>query len=156
MNPAEEERVTVLDVPQGHLIRFHNGEEIFSGLVAFAEDRKITAAWVQGLGALRSAEIGYFDIENKKYLRRKIEEETELAGLIGNLALVDGRPFPHLHVTLGRKDFTCLSGHLFEGFTGATVEMSVSPFAGTELVRAPDELTGLNLWSLPQKFTPAS
>jgi predicted DNA-binding protein with PD1-like motif len=148
--------LTVLEVPNGYLLRFFNGEEVFSGLIAFAEDRRITAAWVQGLGALSRAEIGYFDMESRVYLRKKIDEEVELAGLIGNLALVEGKPFPHLHVTLSRRDSIVMGGHLFEGHTSATVEIMITNFAGSRLERKPDELTGLNLWSLPQKFTPAS
>lgn len=148
--------MNVLDVPGGHLIRFLNGEEIFSGITAFAADRRIDAAWVQGLGALSRSEIGYFDFETRSYLRKRIEEEVELIGMTGNIGLVDDRPFPHLHVTLGRRDFTTLAGHLFEGHTGATVEILIARFAGAKLERKPDGLTGLNLWSLPDTFTPAS
>jgi predicted DNA-binding protein with PD1-like motif len=148
--------LTVLEVPHGYLIRFLHEEEVFSGLVAFATDRKITAAWVQGLGALSRAEIGYFDFEAKIYLRQKIEEDVEITGLIGNIAMADGRPFPHLHVTLGRRDFTAAAGHLFEGYAGATVELLVTVFADTSLERTADSLTGLKLWSLPETFTPAS
>jgi len=148
--------LTVLEIPNGFLIRLFNGEEVFSALTAFAVDRKITAAWVQGLGALSHAEIGYFDMETRAYLRKKVEEEVELAGMTGNLALVDGKPFPHLHVTLSRKNSSVMGGHLFEGHTSATVEMMITNFADTKLERKPDELTGLNLWALPDTFTPAS
>ena len=144
--------MTVLELPNGYLIRFMNGEEVFSGLTAFAVDRGITAAWVQGLGALSRAEIGYFDMESRSYLRKKVDEDVELAGLTGNLGLVEGKPFPHLHVTLSRKDCTVMGGHLFEGHTSATVEIMITNFTGSTLERKADELTGLNLWSLPQKF----
>lgn len=146
--------MTVLDVPGGHLIRFFHGEEIVSGLVAFAKSANLTAAWVQALGALSRAEIGYYDPEARKYERLAIEEDVEVTGLIGNLSLVEQEPFAHLHVTLGRRDFSTLGGHLFRGEAGATVEVLLLAFAGAKLERARDEEIGLNLWALPRSFSP--
>ncbi len=145
--------MTVLELPDGYLIRFLSGEEIVAGLAAFAQQAGITAAWVSALGALSGAELGYWDAEGRAYLRRPVEEDVEVAALVGNVSRVDGQAFPHLHATLSRRDFSTLGGHLFRGVVGATVEMRVRTYPGTTLVRARDEAVGLNLWSLPRSFT---
>jgi hypothetical protein len=146
--------MTVLDLPDGFLIRFHRGEEVFSGLVAFAKRSGITAAWVNALGAMSSAELGYWDAEDQQYVRLPVEEEVEVAALVGNIARFEGEPIPHLHATLTRRDFSALGGHLFKGVAGATVEVYVRNYPGTGLIRARDAAIGLNLWSLPREFHP--
>lgn len=144
--------MTVLDLPDGFLIRFHSGEEVCSGLIAFARQAGITAAWVSALGALESAELGYFDAHRREYVRLDVREETELAGLVGNIARCEGEPIPHLHATLTRRDFTALGGHLFRAITGPTVEVYLRVYPDVRLVRTADAAAGLNLWSLPREF----
>jgi uncharacterized protein len=146
--------MTVLDLPDGYLIRFHRGEEVYSGLVAFARAAGITAAWVNGLGAMSAAELGYWDAEEQRYLRLPVAEEVEVAALVGNLARCEGEPIPHLHATLTRRDFSALGGHLFRGVVGATVEVRVRNYPGLALERTRDAAVGLNLWSLPREFHP--
>lgn len=146
--------MTYLEAPAGFLIRFHTGEELVGGLLAFAKARGITAAWIQGLGALERAEIGYFDRETRSYLRRVLEEDLEVAPVVGNLGRLGEEPALHLHVSLGRRDFSTLAGHLFAGNAGATLEIALWTFAGVRLERRADAATGLNLWSLPKEFAP--
>ena len=147
--------MTYQETPTGFVLRFFTGEEIYSGLVEFARAKGITAAWVQGLGALERAEIGYFDLHAKQYLRREITEDVEVAPLVGNLSRHEGEPIPHLHVTLGRRDFTALAGHLFSGHAGATLEIGIWNWGGLSFERRADAQVGLNLLSFPNDFAPA-
>jgi predicted DNA-binding protein with PD1-like motif len=143
--------MTYQELPIGYVLRFFHGEEIVAGLTAFCRERPLTAGWVNGLGALGRAEMGYYDLETHTYIRRTLEEDLELAPLMGNLSRVDGEPFFHLHATLGRKDFGALAGHLFSGTAGATVEVALFAFSGHAIERRRDETVGLNLWALPGK-----
>lgn len=147
--------MTYLETPAGLLVRFHTGEAVVTGLLALARERGIGAGWVQGLGALEHAEIGYFDPETRSYLRRTLEEDLEVAPLVGNLGRLGEEPIAHLHVCLGRRDFSALAGHLFAGRAGATLEVSVWTLAGVRLERRADAATGLNLLALPKTLAPA-
>ena len=148
--------MTYQELPIGYVLRFFHGEEIVAGLTAFCRERSLTAGWVSGLGALARAELGYYDLETRTYIRRTFEEDLELVPLVGNVSRLEGEPFFHLHATLGRRDFGALGGHLFSGTAGATVEVALFAFPGHSLERRRDETVGLNLWDLPGKgSTPA-
>jgi hypothetical protein len=144
--------MTILEVPYGFVARLFLGEEVHTVLGAFAKQRGITAAWVQGIGALRSAEIGYFDLETRTYDRETFDQDLEVAPLVGNIGIKDGEPFAHLHVTLGARDFSARVGHLFRGEAGATLELRIEVFPGATLLRLPDETVGLGLLALPERF----
>lgn len=47
-----------------------------------------------------------------KYLPIKVDEQVEVASLVGDIALADGKPALHLHAVLGRRDGTEMAGHL--------------------------------------------
>ena len=140
------------ETPGGYVARFFHGEEVLSTLISFAKERAIQAAWVQAIGALRSGEIGYYDLETRTYERWRFDEDLEVAPLVGNIGFKEGEPFPHLHVTLGARDFSARAGHLFRGEAGATLEMRVDVWPGLRLDRLPDAEVGLALMSLPNCF----
>lgn len=126
------------------VVRLETGEEISSTLVEFARAHAVDAAQVSGIGAAYHVVLGYFDRQARDYLRHTVEEEVEIVSLLGSIALKDGRPFPHLHVTVSGRDFRPLAGHFFEGYVGATCEVVVRPLPGY-LQRTQDDATGLYL-----------
>jgi predicted DNA-binding protein with PD1-like motif len=140
------------DIPGGYVMRFYLGEEVISTLISFVKEKGIGAGWVQGLGALRAGEIGYYDLHTRTYERWRFDEDLEVAPLVGNVGTKDGEPFPHLHVTLGARDFSARAGHLFRGEAGATLEMRFDVLPGVRLDRQPDERVGLGLLALPHRF----
>jgi uncharacterized protein len=91
--------------------------------------------------------VGFFDPDRKDYDRITVEEDTEVLALLGNLTVMDDAPRVHAHVTLSRRDGSALGGHLFEGHTGATLEVFVIEVPGS-LRRALDEEVGLPLIDL--------
>ena len=64
---------------------------------------------------------------------------------------MDRKALPHAHVTLGRRDFSVIGGHLEEGSTANMVEIGLGKRPG-KLVKARDDRVGLNLLQLPRKF----
>jgi len=42
----------------------------------------------------------------------------EMTSLMGNISIMEGEPFPHLHVTLADANFQLLGGHLSESEIG--------------------------------------
>ncbi len=129
------------------ILRLATGEEIVTTIAAFAADRKIDAGTVTGIGAVYDAVLGHFDRTTREYHRGTFPDEMEILSLSGNLAIAQGQPFPHVHATLGRRDFSTVGGHLFEAKAGATCELVIRPLAGY-LQRIKDEVTGQFLLDL--------
>jgi uncharacterized protein len=126
----------------GYLLRLDTDEEIVGTVARFANDMRIDTGVVAGIGSVYEAVLGYFDRATKEYLRRTIAGDCEIVSLLGNIALKEGKPFPHLHVTLGTREFQALAGHLFEGKVAATCELRVQALPGV-VQRKKDETMGL-------------
>jgi predicted DNA-binding protein with PD1-like motif len=114
-----------------YAIIFKPGDEVFSGLSDFAKKYNVTSAHFTAIGALRKAKIGWFDVEKKAYKKLLFDQQCEIGSLIGNIALLDGQPVVHAHMTVGLSDGSSKSGHLLSGFVYPTVEvmMTVEPNA---------------------------
>ena len=131
----------------GFFLRFERGEEIISTLVDFLERRGIAFASLRAIGALGEAELGFYDHARGEYLRRDFAEDFEIVSLLGNVSLVDGHPFPHIHAALADPGYRLVGGHLFLGRVSATCEMELSVHEG-EVHRFKDAETGLKLMRL--------
>lgn len=132
------------DGERTYLLVFETGEKIFETLSAFARERGIRAARIQGIGAVRQAELGFFDPDRKAYDRWS-ESESEILSITGNLSVEGEEHKPHLHVVLGAPDGTARGGHLFEGSVGATLELFLVENPGREIRRERVEERGLSL-----------
>jgi predicted DNA-binding protein with PD1-like motif len=123
---------------------FDKGDEVLENLLAFAREHDLSAAEFTGLGALSDAVLGYFDWQQKDYLRISIDEQVEVLNLTGNVALDDGEPKLHPHIVLGKRDGTAHGGHLLEGHVRPTLEVIVTE-SPAHLRRQSDPETGLAL-----------
>ena len=58
-----------------HLVVLERDDRVAASLVRFAAEHGVQGGWVQGLGAVRQAELGWYDLPRKTYLRRTFEED---------------------------------------------------------------------------------
>jgi uncharacterized protein len=127
------------------VVVLETGEEVFSSLCAFAKRERISAAQLSAIGALSDAELKYFDWNKKTYQKIPVNEQVEVAALMGDIALSpEGEPALHAHLVLGRHDGTALAGHLGEAHVRPTLEVVLieSP---AHLQKMYDPESGLNL-----------
>ncbi|WP_202319755.1 PPC domain-containing DNA-binding protein [Archaeoglobus neptunius] len=134
----------VFEFDRGLFLRLDYGRGIVEQLSSFLEEKNIQTALISGIGAVRNAEIGYYDQNRKEYVKRKIDMPMEILSLTGNVSLKDGKPFPHIHVVLG-VDGDIYGGHLFEAEVFAC-ELFLVALKGERLERHHDAQTGLYLW----------
>ncbi|HEX3864483.1 MAG TPA: PPC domain-containing DNA-binding protein [Stellaceae bacterium] len=105
-------------------IVLETGDEAMACLKQIARKEGITAAQFTAIGAFSSATLGYFDWQAKDYLHNPVEEQVEVASLMGDIALgSDGKPSLHMHCVLGRRDGSAFAGHLIEGWVRPTLEV---------------------------------
>jgi uncharacterized protein len=131
-----------------YVITVDLGEELTSSIVRFASQEKIEAAAISAIGAVRDFELGYYRLSDQEYTRKRFTGIAELISCLGNLAIRDGKPFPHLHVSVGFEDFTTAGGHFFLGIVAVTAEVLIRPLP-KRMERKHDQQTGLALLDLP-------
>lgn len=130
-----------------YFIRLDEGERVIESLRTLCEQDKITAGFLNGLGAVREAELGWFDREAKDHRTLRIEEPCEIVSLYGNVSVLDGQPFLHCHIALADSAFGVRGGHLREAVVSATCEITLTRFFD-EIVRRRDGATGVYLLAL--------
>lgn len=69
----------------------------------------------------------------------------EISNLTGNISEVDGAPVLHMHITLGRSDYSALAGHLMDAKIRGAGEFFVYPL-DTRIFKVKNEDVGLNLY----------
>jgi len=134
-------------IANGFIIRLIKGEEIIVTLTNFVGEQKIPGGFVFGLGALKDLTLGYFDAENKTYIKKVFPQDLEFGNVTGSISYLEGKPFIHAHVTAGGSDFTSVTGHIFSATISATGEFFILP-SDSKIERKPDSDTGLNLLEL--------
>jgi predicted DNA-binding protein with PD1-like motif len=103
---------------------FETGDEVMGTLKRFAERERISAAQITAIGAFSDAVLAYFDWDAKDYRDIPVNEQVEVASLIGDVALApSGEPAVHIHLVLGRRDASALAGHLRKAHVRPTLEV---------------------------------
>jgi hypothetical protein len=107
-----------------YVLIFETGDELSSGLKAFAQEQKLASSSFKAIGALSSVKLAWFNWETKKYIPvGQLNEQVELLSVIGDIALKDGEPQVHAHVVIGKSDGTAHGGHLLEARVRPTCEV---------------------------------
>ena len=123
------------------------GELVNQSLLNVAEKEGLNSGWVNGLGAISNIEIGYWDIEEKIYVKKTFDEDYELLSLIGNISLVDNKPFIHTHISFSDTKFKVYGGHLFDAKVIAAAEFCIFT-SEYHLHRKLNCDIGLSLWDI--------
>jgi uncharacterized protein len=126
--------------------RLETGDDLVEGIEQFAAEQSIRAAWVNAIGAVRRASFAYYDQDERRYVELASTEHHEMTGFIGNISTRDDRPFLHAHATFADDSGAAAGGHLLAGCEVFVAEITISEMTGAELIRTPDEVTGLALW----------
>lgn len=121
------------------------GDKAMACLQDFVQTNKVSAAHLTAIGAFKEASLGYFDWKTKDYILNRVQEQVEVASMIGDVALSPfGEPSLHVHVVVGKRDGTALAGHLKEAEVRPTLEVILTE-APAHLHKAHDPESGLAL-----------
>lgn len=122
---------------------FKKGDDLFSQFKKFLQKNRVNSGFFYGLGGFDKAELAFYDLSKKKFLKKKYIGPFEVLSLIGNVSQGDEGIVIHAHAALGKKDFSVIGGHLLNATVKATLEIKIEE--GGMLERKFDETTGLNL-----------
>ena len=109
-----------------YAIIFYQGDEAFSGLLEFAQKHHVTSAHFTAIGAVNGATLGWFDPQRKMYKKIPIDDQHEVIGMSGDIALYQGKPVVHTHMVVGAPDGTTRAGHVLATYVSPTLEVMVT------------------------------
>ena len=130
------------------VLSIDNHQLLVAALADFCTAKGILAGSINGIGAISEATFRFLDPATKKYVDKTFAEQMEITALIGNISEKDGAPYLHVHVTAGRRDYSCIGGHLLEARINGACELVVESWPDAVLGRYADPETGLNLYAL--------
>lgn len=123
---------------------FDAGDEVMAGIKSFAEQNHLVASHFTAIGALSRVTLGYFEWDKKQYKKIPIQEQVEVASLVGDIAENKGKPAVHAHVVVGRSDGSAAAGHLVEAHVRPTLELILTE-SPAHLRKQMDSESGLAL-----------
>ncbi|MGD9803868.1 MAG: PPC domain-containing DNA-binding protein [Hyphomicrobiaceae bacterium] len=136
------------DGKRAFAVIMETGDEVMACLTEFAAREKIGGAQLTAIGALKTGTLAYFDWQEKKYLPIAIDEQVEVASLVGDIAIgPDGKPSIHAHAVLGKRGGAAIAGHLQKAEVRPTLEVIVTEVP-EHLCKVKDEVSGLALIAL--------
>ena len=129
------------------LVRFEVGEKLPDGLVEFARRLGIVSGSLTGIGGVCNVMLGYYDLQERRYVTFAVPGIVELVSLIGNVSLANGQPFWHLHASVADREGNLKGGHLVSLEVAITLECWIER-GGKMIQRKQDDYSGLNLLDL--------
>ncbi len=126
------------------VVSINIGEEVVETLKKFCEDNKIKLGTINGIGAVKKATIGFYNLETKKYYPKELDGDYEITSLLGNISTMNGEVYLHLHINLADSNYNTLGGHLNSAVIGGVGEFIIEEIEG-EIERGFNEDVGLNL-----------
>jgi uncharacterized protein len=134
-------------IGQAHILRPDFGSDLLKELQQYVVAKNINLAWLSGVGAVSRAFIRYYDQNNKNWVDLELDQHLEVAGMWGNVSLLNGQPIVHVHIVLADETGRCYGGHLADGTVVFNLEIMMTTLQGPNVVRKMDAETGLTIWT---------
>lgn len=130
--------------PAEYAVIFRPGDDPYAGLTKFAEDHHIRSAHFTAIGGFHDARLAWFDEQKKMFRVIPIDQQVEVAALIGDIALLDGKPSVHMHCVVALPNGETRGGHILEAHVSPLLEvfLTADPLP---LGKKHDPATGLSL-----------
>ena len=134
-------------VPNGFLMVFRQGDDVFAMIEAIMRDEQIASASIAGFGFAGEVRFGFFNFERGEYEPQTFRD-LEITGLTGTLAWKDGKPAIHAHAAGGDRQFRVVGGHVLGLIVGrGSFEVSATVYP-TRLERRLEPDIGANVLQL--------
>lgn len=129
-----------------HILKPDYGSDLLKELQKYVLANHINLAWLSGVGAVSKANIRYYDQPVQKWIDLELDQNLEVAGMWGNVSLLNGEPIVHVHIALADREGRCYGGHLADGTLVFNLEIMLTTLVGPNVIRRMDPQTGLTLW----------
>lgn len=127
-----------------YIIKLEAGDKVHEAILSVCQAENISTGWFTGLGAIKDISLGYYNLHERKYQFQHYPEIYEVMGLIGNVALVEEKPFLHIHTSISDDKNSTFSGHLEYATVAVTLELRLTSYKES-ITRLYEEESGLKL-----------
>ncbi len=138
--------VAKYDVREVILGRIPKGNDVLEYLQNVAEKHNIQMGIISLVGTVEEGVLGFYHQDKQEYDSLYFDRHMEIVQGTGNISLKDGKPFVHLHMSLGDDEGKVFGGHVLPGNRIFAAEYAVYILDGEPLERKIDLDTGLALW----------
>ena len=141
-------RKVIQSIEKVHYIKFEKDKLLLESLTQYAKDNNIKTAEISFIGAVQNVNVMYFNQSNKEYDKHKFEGGHEVLSGLGNVSILEGEPFVHVHMTVADKNGNAFGGHLDEGTKIWLIEAVIKQptFFGKGIERHFDDELCLSVW----------
>ena len=108
---------------RSYALVFDSGDDVLECLQSFLISEKVGSAKFYGIGGCARATLGYYDMDQKRYLPIDVNEQVEVLSFIGNVAAYRQELRIHAHCAVGHRDGRTTGGHFLSGIVRPTLEV---------------------------------
>ena len=112
-----------------YIVSINNHTEIVKALNAFCKEKGILSGSINGIGAIGELTLRFFNPKTKAYDDKTFREQMEISNLTGNISSMNEQVYLHLHITVGRSDYSALAGHLLSAIQNGAGEFVVEDYS---------------------------
>lgn len=118
-------------VGKKYIVCIPRGGKIVSSLQEICEKEDIKTASITGIGAVNEVTFAFLNLKTMERDEKTFEGLHEIVSLVGNVSILNNKPFLHLHLAVSGSDFNVIGGHLIEGTIYTTSEIVIDVADGT-------------------------
>lgn len=126
------------------IFRLDKGEEILDSIKQICKKENVKCGSISGIGATDKCSIGVYLLKSKEYKVKNICGDHEIVSCNGNVSMMNGEVYLHLHIALIDETNYMLGGHLSSCYISATFE-GIIDIIPLDVTRIKDDKSGLNL-----------
>jgi len=93
-------------------IKLEPNDDILESLTQAITENSIQTGFFTAIGAIKTANLGYYLLDQKKYKTITLEGNFEIVSCSGNITLKDGAPMIHAHLVVADQKGRAFGGHL--------------------------------------------
>jgi hypothetical protein len=141
-------KVREIGLSRMFFIKLEPNDDILESLIKAITENSIRTGFFTAIGAIKTPNLGYYLLDQKKYKTITIEGNFEIVSCSGNVTLKDGTPMIHAHLVVSDQKGRAFGGHLLaDNKISVTGEIFLVE-AGAPLIRTLDDQFQLSLINL--------
>jgi len=141
-------KIREIGINRMFFIKLEPNDDLLDSLTKAVSAHSIQTGFFTMIGALETANVGYYLLDQKKYKTLTMNAPFEIVSCSGNVTLKDGAPMIHAHLIVADQKGHAFGGHLLPGNTiSVTGEMFLIE-AKMPLIRKLDDQFNLSLINL--------